>query len=109
MDNFNGNAFPQQPKDYKTWSIVNLILSIICCGCPGIVPLILSIIAVVKSNEVARNNSIGESALPAAINASQTAKTLNIISTVWIIASLIIEIIYFSIFGVAQIMALMNM
>ena len=47
------NTFVPQPNDYKVWSIVNLVVSILfCCSCTGIVSLVLSIIALMKSNDV---------------------------------------------------------
>lgn len=43
------NTFVPQPNDYKVWSIVNLVVSILfCCSCTGIVSLVLSIIALMK-------------------------------------------------------------
>ena len=51
------NTFVPQPNDYKVWSIVNLVVSILfCCSCTGIVSLVLSIIALMKSNDVNKYN-----------------------------------------------------
>lgn len=109
-NNLNGNAFPQQPKDYKTWSIVNLVISIIfCCGCTGIIALILSIIALIKSNDVVKYNNMGESSALLAQDASKTAKTLNLISSILLVAGFIFSIVYFAIFGATQLANMMQL
>ena len=42
-----------QPKDYKTQSIVLIIVSVFCCGaCGGIINLVLGIMALMESNKV---------------------------------------------------------
>lgn len=94
------NIFTPQPKDYKVWSIVNLVISIIfCCSCTGIVSLILSIIALMKSNDVNKYNMMGESSAILAQDASKTAKTLNIISSILLAIGFITSIIYMLIYG----------
>jgi hypothetical protein len=51
--NYQENTFVPQPNDYKVWSIVNSVISILfCCSCTGIISLVLSIIALMKSNDV---------------------------------------------------------
>lgn len=67
------NTFVPQPNDYKVWSIVNLVVSILfCCSCTGIVSLVLSIIALMKSNDVNKYNMMGESSAILAQDASKT-------------------------------------
>ena len=89
------NTFVPQPNDYKVWSIVNLVVSILlcCCSCTGIVSLVLSIIALMKSNDVNKYNMMGESSAILAQDASKTAKTLNIISSILLAVGFILSII----------------
>ena len=98
------NTFVPQPKDYKVWSIVNLVISILfCCSCTGIVSLVLSIIALMKSNDVNKYNMMGESSAILAQDASKTAKTLNIISSILLAIGFITSIIYMLIYGITGI------
>ena len=99
------NTFVPQPNDYKVWSIVNLVVSILfcCCSCTGIVSLVLSIIALMKSNDVNKYNMMGESSAILAQDASKTAKTLNIISSILLAIGFITSIIYMLIYGITGI------
>ena len=98
------NTFVPQPKDYKVWSIVNLVISILfCCQCLSIVSLVLSIIALMKSNDVNKYNMMGESSAILAQDASKTAKTLNIISSILLAVNFAIDIVYMLIWGIAGI------
>jgi hypothetical protein len=98
------NAFVQQPNDYKIWSIVNLVISILfCCSCTGLISLVLSIIALMKSNDVNKYIMMGESSAVLAQDASKTAKTLNIISSILLAVGFILSIVYMLIYGVAGI------
>lgn len=98
------NIFVPQPNDYKVWSIVNLVISILfCCSCTGIISLILSIIALMKSNDVNKYNMMGESSALLAQDASKTAKTLNIISSILLAVGFITSIVYIFVYGLADI------
>lgn len=99
------NTFVPQPNDYKVWSIVNLVVSILlcCCSCTGIVSLVLSIIALMKSNDVNKYNMMGESSAILAQDAFKTAKTLNIISSILLAIGFITSIIYMLIYGITGI------
>jgi hypothetical protein len=102
--NYQENTFVPQPNDYKVWSIVNLVISILfCCSCTGIVSLVLSIIALMKSNDVNKYNMMGESSVILAQDASKTAKTLNIISSILLAIGFITSIIYMLIYGITGI------
>lgn len=102
--NNQDNTFVPQPNDYKVWSIVNLVVSILfCCSCTGIVSLVLSIIALMKSNDVNKYNMMGESSAILAQDASKTAKTLNIISSILLAIGFITSIIYMLIYGITGI------
>ena len=104
-------AYYDQPNDYKTWSIINLVGSIICCcSCCGIISLVLSIIALTKSNSVSKYRLMGETGLPLALEASNSAKTFNIIATVLLVIEAIVTVFYYFIYGFAQIsQAIANM
>ena len=98
------NTFVPQPKDYKVRSIVNLVISILfCCQCLSIASLVLSIIALMKSNDVNKYNMMGESSAILAQDASKTAKTLNIISSILLAVNFAIDIVYMLIWGIAGI------
>ena len=98
------NTFVPHPKDYKVWSIVNLVISILfCCQCLSIASLVLSIIALMKSNDVNKYNMMGESSAILAQDASKTAKTLNIISSILLAVNFAIDIVYMLIWGIAGI------
>jgi hypothetical protein len=98
------NIFIPQPNDYKVWSIVNLVISILfCCSCTGIVSLVLSIIALMKSNDVNKYNMMGESSALLAQDASKTAKTLNIISSILLAIGFITSIAYIFVNGLTGI------
>ena len=98
------NTFVPQPNDYKVWSIVNLVVSILfCCQCLSIASLVLSIIALMKSNDVNKYNMMGESSAILAQDASKTAKTLNIISSILLAVNFAIDIVYMLIWGIAGI------
>lgn len=103
--NYQENTFVPQPNDYKVWSIVNLVISILfcCSSCTGIVSLVLSIIALMKSNDVNKYNMMGESSAILAQDASKTAKTLNIISSILLAIGFITSIIYMLIYGITGI------
>jgi hypothetical protein len=102
--NYQENTFVPQPNDYKVWSIVNLVISILfCCSCTGIVSLVLSIIALMKSNDVNKYNMMGESSAILAQDASKTAKTLNIISSILLAVNFALDIVYALIWGIAGI------
>lgn len=89
----------QQPKDYKIWSIVNLVVSILfCCSCTGIISLVLSIIALVKSNDVSSMLLNGEAQIAQAQEASKLAKTLNIISSILLAIGFISNLVYIFVF-----------
>ena len=105
---YNTQAFPNtagQPNDYKTWSIINLVVSILfCCSCTGLISLVLSIIALVKSNDVSKYMMAGETGLMQAQEASKTAKTLNLISSILLGIGFAFSIIYIVIYGLAGIL-----
>jgi len=85
MDYNYQENYVEQPQDYKTWSIINLVGSILCCcggGWCSIIPLVTSIIAMIKSNEVSKSLMMGENGISLAQDASGKAKTLNIVSSV---------------------------
>lgn len=80
-------SYTEQPQDYKTWSIINLVGSILCCcggGWCSIIPLVTSIIALVKSNDVSKYLTMGENGLSSAQDASGKAKTFNLVSSILI-------------------------
>lgn len=100
----------EPPKDYKVWSIINIIVSILfCCSCCGIISLVLSIIAMTKSNEVGRCLAMGEAGLPVAQEASKNAKLFNLISTILLILDAICHIAYLAIYGISTIAQQANM
>jgi hypothetical protein len=103
-------AYSQRPNDYKTWSIINLVVSVVfCCSCAGIVSMVLSIIALMKSNEVNNMLQLGDNTgFLRAQEASNTAKTLNIISSVLLGIGVIGSIIYVLVVGVANITQSLN-
>ena len=68
-----------------------------------IYPLLLSIIALMKSNDVNKYNMMGESSAILAQDASKTAKTLNIISSILLAVNFAIDIVYMLIWGIAGI------
>ena len=94
-------GYTEVPQDYKIWSIVNIVLSVLCCGCCGIIGLVFAIMALLKSNDVEKNLSMGEPGLPAAQEASSKAKTFNIISTALVALSFISNLIYFFVYGLS--------
>ena len=69
----------------------------------GIISLILSIIALMKSNDVNKYNMMGESSALLAQDASKTAKTLNIISSILLAVGFITSIVYIFVYGLADI------
>ena len=92
--NYQGNISEQQPNDYKTWSLVNLIVSIVfCCSCTGFISLILSIIAFIFSNDVSKYYLAGETGVMLAKKKSEQVKTLNIICSVLLAIGIIITIV----------------
>ena len=104
------NAFYEQPKDYKLWSILNLVISIVlCCTCCGLISLGLSIYALIKSNEVSNCLALGEAGIPAAQEASKNAKTFNIVSTILLVLQLIVSACYLLIYGFSTIAQYANM
>lgn len=101
--NYQETSYMGQPSDYKTWSIINLVVSILfCCSCTGIVSLVLSIIALVKSNEVSSQLMAGEAGLFRAREASKLAKTLNIISSILLAIGFITSLAYIIAFGLTD-------
>jgi len=103
------NMFTEQPKDYKTWSIINLVISIFfCCSCSGIISLVLSIIALVKSNEVNKFLLSGETGMLQAQDASKTARTLNLIASILLGIGFVFSMIYLAIFGLTSITQAMS-
>ena len=101
MDYNYQESYVEQPKDYKVWSIINIVLSVLCCGCCGIIGLVFAIMALLKSNDVEKNYSMGESGLVAAQEASSKAKTFNMISSVLVGLSFIFNIVYFIFYGIS--------
>lgn len=85
--------YVETPTDYKVWSIVNIVLSILCCSCCGIIGLVLSIMALLKSNEVTTLMAQGNAMQ--AQEASGKAKLYNIIASIFVGISLIFNIIGF--------------
>lgn len=97
-------ANSQQPNDYKTWSIVNLVISVLfCCSCSGIISLVLSIIALMKSNEVSNQLQLGEVGFARAQEASSLAKTLNLIASILLGIGIVTSIVYIFVVGLANI------
>jgi hypothetical protein len=96
-------AFSNKPNDYKTWSIINLVVSIVlCCSCCGIISLVLSIIALTKSNNVSKYLMMGENGILPAQQASKDAKTYNIVATALLVVDSLGTIMYYIFFGFAQ-------
>jgi hypothetical protein len=105
-----GINYAVQPKDYKVWSIINLVISIIfCCSCCGLISLGLSIYALIKSNEVGNCLAMGEAGIPAAQKASKDAKTFNIVSTILLVLQAILSAVYLFIYGFSTILQSANM
>ena len=89
----NQNAgYAEAPQDYKVWSIINIVVNLICSGCCGIIGLVLAIMALLKSNVVSKYIGMGDDA--SALEASNKAKTFNIISSVFGGLSVIVNVIY---------------
>lgn len=86
--------YVEMPADYKVWSIVNIVLSVLCCGCCGIIGLVMAILALLKSNDVTKAIEQGEAGLIQAQEASSKAKLFNIIASVLIGLSFIINVVY---------------
>ncbi|UKK54489.1 CD225/dispanin family protein [Prevotella sp. E2-28] len=109
--NNQGDIYFDRPNDYKVWSIINLIVSILfCCSCCGLISLVLSIIALLKSNDVSKFLRMGEAGIAPALEASNNAKTYNIIATVLLVLNCIGSVVYYVVFGFAQIsQAIANM
>lgn len=104
------NAYYEQPNDYKLWSIINLVISIVfCCSCCGLISLGLSIYALIKSNEVGNCLAMGEAGIPAAQVASKNAKTFNIVSTLLLVLQAILSVVYILIYGFSTIAQFANM
>lgn len=111
--NYNNqeNVYFDKPNDYKTWSIVNLVVSILfCCSCCGIISLVLSILALLKSNDVSKYLRMGETGIAPALEASSSAKTFNTVATILLVLNCLGTIVYYAFFGFAQIsQAIANM
>lgn len=106
-NNSYGNSYgsmPIKPNDYKLWSIIGLILSVICCCNCNIVSLILSILALVKSFDVQKYYEMGEAGIMQAKDASEKAKLFNIISYIFLVIWLILGVIYWIVNGFSAIM-----
>ena len=98
------SSYLEQPNDYKIWSIINLVVSILfCCSCTGIISLVLSIIALTKSNDVSKYLLAGESGILQAREASKLAKTLNLISSILLALGFISSLVYILAFGMSDI------
>jgi cytochrome b subunit of formate dehydrogenase len=80
-----------QVKDYKGFSITNIVLSILCICNTGIVAIIFAIMALMKSNQVQQFVAIGDQAR--AIEASSKAKLFNYISLGVLFLGIILGII----------------
>ena len=56
----NPGYMPAPPQDYKVWSIVNIILNVLCCGCCGIIGLVFAVmevpISVIRYNGICLNH-----------------------------------------------------
>ena len=93
-----------RPDDYKAWSIINLVFSIIfcCCTCTGIISLFLSIIALSKASDLNRSLTMGELGIIPAQETSNTIKNLNIVSSILIAIGIIASLIYYSLYGLAM-------
>ena len=102
--NNQGDIYFDRPNDYKVWSIINLIVSILfCCSCCGLITLL-------KSNDVSKFLRMGEAGIAPALEASNDAKTYNIIATVLLVLNCIGSVVYYVVFGFAQIsQAIANM
>ena len=89
--------YVEMPADYKVWSIVNIVLSALscCCSCFGIIGLVLSIIALMKGNDVAKFTEQGEAGLIQAQEASSKAKLFNIIASALVGVGIVVGIISF--------------
>lgn len=92
--------YVQMLPDYKAWSIINIVLSVIfCCSFCGIASLILSILALVKGNDVNKYVAQGEAGLVSAQEASKNAKMFNLISSILLalcfVGCVIYAIVYF--------------
>ena len=86
-----GNVPPQVPSDYKTFSIVNIVLSVLCICNTGLVAIIFAILALLKGQDVSKRVAIGD--YIGAQNASSQAKLFNIISTVVLVLGVVLGVI----------------
>ena len=89
----NPGYTPAPPQDYKVWSIVNIILNVLCCGCCGIIGLVFAVMALLKSNEISNLVAMGEEGMAQAEELSNKAKTFNIVASVLGGLSFILNII----------------
>lgn len=57
---YQNDGYVETPQDYKIWSIINIVLGVLCCCNCGFVSIIMGILALMKSNEVEKNIQMGE-------------------------------------------------
>ncbi|MBR1449216.1 MAG: CD225/dispanin family protein [Prevotella sp.] len=91
---YQNAGYVEAPQDYKVWSIINIVFGVLCCGCCGIFGLVLGIMALLKSNDVSKYVAMGEEGLVQAQEASGKAKTYNIIASIFVGLSVIVNILY---------------
>ena len=92
---YQNDGYVETPQDYKIWSIINIVLGVLCCCNCGFVSIIMGILALMKSNEVEKNIQMGEQGIMLAQEASSKAKTYNIVASAFIVLSIIVGFIVF--------------
>lgn len=94
------------PKNHMTLSIVGLVVSILTCGGACFISIVLSVIAVVFSNQVETKYRVGD--IIGAEKDAKNAKTLSIISIVISAFALILLVFYVLVMGISSFAALMQ-
>lgn len=94
------------PKNHMTLSIVGLVVSILTCGGACFISIVLSVIAVVFSNQVETKYRVGD--IIGAEKDAKNAKTLSIISIVISAFALILLVFYVLVIGISSFAALMQ-
>lgn len=94
------------PKNHMTLSIVGLVVSILTCGGACFISIVLSVIAIVFSNQVETKYRVGD--IIGAEKDAKNAKTLSIISIVISAFALILLVFYVLVIGISSFAALMQ-
>ncbi len=90
---YQNAGYIEAPQDYKVWSIINIVLGVLCCCNCGFISIIMGVLALLKSNDVAKYIAMGEEGIGMAQEASSKAKLFNIIASAFIGLSIIVGII----------------